>query len=525
MTRGLSASEFARLHYRSQLLDRVMEGLTEGLIVRDASGRITLSNSVARDLMACREAPEGWLPSDFFSLEDPSTGEALDPADYPSSLALRGIKTVDREVRMRPSADKAPVIISTSAQPIYGTDGRIEGSLVWFRDVTLRRDTEMRLQQAQKMEAMGQLAGGIAHDFNNLLTVIVGSCEVLFEEVEEGQTELLSVARQIESAATRGAQLTHRLLAMSRRQPLKPVVLDLNELVSGMMPLLRRAIGEDIQVDERLCGDLGTVLADGSNFENALLNLAVNARDAMPEGGTLTIETGNTVIPRDRSDVEPGEYVLLRVSDTGSGMSADVKARVFEPFFTTKESGKGSGLGLATIFGFVTQSGGFIQIDSAPGEGTTVTLGMPRIYVSGVTDKAVADGPPVRGRNQLVLVVEDDADVRVTLSKILQEIGYRAVDAPDAAAGLDILRSRRDVDLLLTDVVMPGMNGWDLAKAATALRPDLPVLFATGYTDNVLLHRTGLDARIHVLTKPFRADDLARALHALLSEALVADNK
>jgi CheY-like chemotaxis protein len=292
-----------------------------------------------------------------------------------------------------------------------------------------------------------------------------------------------------------------------------------------MMPLLRRAIGEDIHIDERLYDELGTILADGSNFENALLNLAVNARDAMPEGGTLTIETGNTVIPRERSDVDPGEYVVLRVSDTGTGMSADVKARVFEPFFTTKESGKGSGLGLATIFGFVTQSGGFIDIDSALGEGTTVTLGMPRIYVSGVTDEVVEDVPPAAGRNQLVLVVEDDADVRNTLSKILEEIGYRSITAPDAEAGLELLRNRRDVELLLTDVVMPGMNGWDLAKAATALRPELPVLFATGYTDNVLLHRTGLDARIHVLTKPFRSHDLARVLDALLSEALEAEKK
>jgi CheY-like chemotaxis protein len=319
--------------------------------------------------------------------------------------------------------------------------------------------------------------------------------------------------------AARGAQLTHRLLAFSRRQPLRPSPININNMVTSMMPLLRRTLNEAITIDEALDADTGTTLADGSNLENALLNLVVNARDAMPAGGRLVIRTCNAVIPAGRDDVMEGEYVLLIVSDTGTGMSDEVRARAFEPFFTTKEAGKGSGLGLATIYGFVRQSGGFIDIDSTSGRGTTITLGLPRVYVSGAESTPVAPVPH-KGNGQVILVVEDDEFVRGTVVRVVGDLGYRAIAAPNAESCLEIIALDPSVDLMMTDVVMPGMNGWDLAKAVEGIRPGLPVLFTTGYTENVLLQRASLDGRIRVLSKPFNAGDLAQALEELLSSQL-----
>ncbi|MBI1181420.1 MAG: response regulator [Alphaproteobacteria bacterium] len=511
------------IRYRSALLDRVIEGMRDGLLIRDAAGQVLIANSEARRLLGPQLLAAGdTFPGACVTLTPPEREEPLSAEELPSSLALRGRSTEDRELRVAGPHLEEPVVISTSAQPLLDPSGSIEGCLVWFRDLTTQRraerarhDAETRLTQAQKMEAMGQLAGGIAHDFNNLLTVIVGSCEVLVEELDESETFLRSVAEQIEAAAGRGAELTHRLLALSKRQTLKPTVLDVNEMVASMSSLLRRALGETIVIREELDPAIGATLADVSNFENALLNLVINARDAMPEGGTLTIRTENRLV-RDRRDTEPGDYVVLAVSDTGTGMTEEVKARAFEPFFSTKASGRGSGLGLATIHGFVSQSGGFVEIESTPGQGTTIGIAMPRVYVSGAMDGVRELAPAERGRGQTILVVEDDEYVRTTFVTILEELGYRTLSAPDAAAAMELVGGGQAISLLLTDVVMPGMSGWDLAKAAAEARPGLPVLFTTGYTDNVLLRRAGLDDRIHVLAKPFKAQELAKAIEGLL---------
>ena len=511
------------LRHGGGMLDRVIDGMREGLAVRDARGRLLFANSITRRFTGEGVTGDGSdYPAAGVTLTDPSTGLVVPPHEMPSSIALRGYALQDRELLLNAPHLEHPLPISVSAQPLFDESGAIEGCITWFRDISAqydaelaRRDAEAKLRQAQKMEAVGQLAGGIAHDFNNLLTVMVGNSEMLIEELDDDKAELRALAEQIAGAAARGSQLTHRLLAFSRRQPLKPSPIHINSMVTGMMPLLRRTLNEAIVIDEALDADAGTTLADGSNLENALLNLAVNARDAMPTGGRLGIRTRNTVIPAGRDDVMEGEYVLLMVSDTGTGMSDEVKARAFEPFFTTKEAGKGSGLGLATIYGFVRQSGGFVDIDSAPGVGTTITLGLPRVHVSGAETTHVVTAPH-KGDGQLILVVEDDEFVRSTMVRVVGDLGYRAIAAPNAESCLEIIAQEHAIDLMITDVVMPGMNGWDLAKTVAEIRPGLPVLFTTGYTENVLLQRAGLDERIRVLSKPFKAGDLAHALEELL---------
>lgn len=512
------------LRYGGGMLNRVIDGMREGLAVRDARGRLLFANSVTRRFTGEGVAGDGSdFPAQGVRLVDPATGNALSPEELPSSVALRGYAMQDRELMLHAPHLDHPLPISVSAQPLFDESGAIEGCITWFRDIAAqyeaelaRRDAEAKLRQAQKMEAVGQLAGGIAHDFNNLLTVMVGNSEMLVDELDGDKAELKALAEQIAGAAARGAQLTHRLLAFSRRQPLKPSPIDINSMVASMMPLLRRTLNEAITIDEALDPEAGTTLADGGNLENALLNLAVNARDAMPAGGRLGIRTGNAVIPPGRDDVMQGEYVLLMVSDSGTGMTDEVKARAFEPFFTTKDAGKGSGLGLATIYGFVRQSGGFVDIDSTPGVGTTITLGLPRVYVSGAEITPVVEVPH-KGGGQLILVVEDDEFVRGTMVRVVGDLGYRAVGAANAERGLEMISEDMEIELMITDVVMPGMNGWDFAKAVEHLRPTLPVLFTTGYTENVLLQRARLDERIRVLSKPFKAADLARSLQELLT--------
>ncbi|MEN3950350.1 PAS domain-containing protein [Iodidimonas sp. SYSU 1G8] len=514
----------AALRRQTDLLGRVIEGMRDGLVVRDATGHVMFANSITRQFLGQAVAGDG---SDFSAegvvFHDPLTGEVV-PADaLPSSKALRGQSVDDAEMLLTSPGRPKPLLVQVSAQPLLNETGEVDGCMTWFRDITdireaelARSETEARLRQAQKMEAVGQLAGGIAHDFNNLLTVIVGSGEMLLEELATAEADVKRLAEQISAAANRGAELTQRLLAFSRRQPLKPTVVNVNALASGMLPLIRRALGEAIAIVELFDAQECTTLADASNLENALLNLAVNARDAMPAGGTLTIETRNILLADGRHDVPAGEYVILSVTDTGSGMSPEVQAKAFEPFFTTKDAGRGSGLGLATIYGFVRQSGGFVDIESKLGVGTTVVIGLPRVFVSGVSEAEVVQPPAKRGHGELILVVEDDEFVRATVVRLLGDMGYRALAASDAREGLSVLIDHEDIALVFTDVVMPGMSGWDLAAAVNEVRPQTPILFATGYTDNVLLQRPGLDSRILVLSKPFKANDLADALETLL---------
>jgi signal transduction histidine kinase/PAS domain-containing protein len=389
------------------------------------------------------------------------------------------------------------------------------------KEVRERARAEEALRQAQKMEAVGQLTGGVAHDFNNLLTVIMGGLDTIRRCGPEDQARIHRAADMAMQGAQRAASLTARLLAFSRRQPLEPRALDLNALVRDMTELLHRTLGETIELEGVLTPRLWTVEVDQNQVESAVLNLALNARDAMPDGGKLTIETANTVLDETYvatdSEVVPGQYVVISVSDNGLGMDQPLLDRVFEPFFTTKEVGKGTGLGLSMVYGFVKQSGGHVTIYSEPGQGTTVKLYFPRHAGALQPDRDAAEPVPPEGRREeVILVVEDNDDVRAYSAMILGELGYTVVEAAEADAALAVLRSAQRLDLLFTDVVLPGRSGRELAEESAILRPDLPVLFTTGYSRNAIVHHGRLDAGVQLLSKPFTYDQLATRVRDVL---------
>ncbi len=408
----------------------------------------------------------------------------------------------------------------------------VAGDLVYAygRDVTAEKENaaalqeaEAALRQAQKMEAVGQLTGGLAHDFNNLLTAITGSLDLLQMRMRQGRLE--NVARYVnaaQSAAKRAAALTHRLLAFSRRQTLDPKPTDVNRLASDMADLIRQTVGPEITVEVVGTVGLWTALVDSNQLENALLNLSINARDAMPDGGRLTIETGNRWMDeraaRER-DVPPGQYLSVCVSDTGTGMSADVIARAFDPFFTTKPLGQGTGLGLSMVYGFTRQSGGQVRIYSEVGSGTVVCMYLPRLYggeAQQEDDRRVGELPRAE-QGETVLVVDDEPTIRMLVSEVLLDLGYLAIEAGDGAAGLKVLESSTRIDLLVTDVGLPGgMNGRQVADAARLLRPGLKVLFITGYAENAAVGNGHLDPGMQVLTKPFNMEDLASRISGLI---------
>ncbi len=396
-----------------------------------------------------------------------------------------------------------------------------------LRDETAGRvSAEGQVRQLQKMEAVGQLTGGIAHDFNNMLAVVIGGLNLMQRRLARGDT---NVTRFLDSAldgATRAANLTHRLLAFSRQQPLTPEPVDPNRLIAGMDELLDRTLGDQIKVETVLMAGLWATKADVSQLENTLLNLAVNARDAMPEGGRLTIETSNVHVDAayaDENEVVEGQYVVLAVTDTGTGMTPDVLQRVFEPFYTTKGPGKGTGLGLSQVFGFVSQSHGVVKIYSEPGVGTTIKVYLPRFYGEaeiGVPRRIVEPVEPKSGdRHEIILVVEDEERVRHLTSEALRELGYTVIHAASGAEALGIIESGQDVTLLFTDIVMPGMTGRQLVDKVRPLRPTLKVLYTTGFTRNAVVHNGVLDPGTNLLPKPFSLDLLATTIRRVLDAA------
>ncbi len=397
------------------------------------------------------------------------------------------------------------------------------------RDVTAEKAaadrlkaTEEALLQSQKMEAVGQLTGGIAHDFNNLLTGIVGSLDLLQTRLNQGRTE--NVARYINAAMTsanRAAALTHRLLAFARRQPLIPKSVDANQLVVSLEDLLRRTIGETIDLEIAAPDDLWCTLCDPNQLESALLNLAINARDAMPDGGKLTIATANARIAGLTAETPallPGDYICIEVTDTGVGMSAEVAARAFDPFFTTKPIGQGTGLGLSMIYGFARQSNGHVTIDSRLGQGTSIKLYLPRHHGDiAASHASAARAAEHAATGETVLVVEDEPVVRGVILEMLHEEGYRTLEAVDGPSGLRILRTNGRVDLLITDVGLPGMNGRQLADQARETRPRLKILFVTGYAESVAISEAFLQPGMEMITKPFDLDHLSRRVRAMIS--------
>jgi PAS domain S-box-containing protein len=400
-----------------------------------------------------------------------------------------------------------------------------DANLRLLNEIAERERVEETLRQAQKMEAVGQLTGGLAHDFNNLLTSITGSLELLRTRVETGRLD--DVSRYFglaQTAADRAAALTHRLLAFSRRQALDPVPTSANRLIAGMEDLIRRTAGPAIGCESLLAADLWPTLCDPNQLENAVLNLAINARDAMPDGGTLRIETENVQVDAlmaGRRDIAPGDFIVIRVTDTGIGMSPEVAARAFDPFFTTKPLGLGTGLGLSMIYGFARQSGGQAHIESQQGSGTTVRLFLPRHTAdeAGAPAGKAAAAPSATQASESVLLVDDEMAIRLLVSEVLEEQGYTILEAEDGPSGLRILDSNARIDLLITDVGLPGgLNGRQVADAARARRPGLKVLFITGYADNAVVGGGRLEPGMQIMTKPFAMSTLATRVRSMLAQ-------
>ena len=512
--RMFAASLEQQVEARTRERDQLWNSARDLLIVADYGGRILRINPAWKDVLAWSD--DQLLADGYYKL--------IHPDDLPIVMtSLRTMRNsgtpVSYENRVRAGSGEWHTI-SWQISPEESGD-RLTAI---GRDVTERKRLEDQLRQSQKMEAVGQLTGGLAHDFNNLLTGITGSLELLSTRIAQGRIK--DVDRYVgaaQGAAKRAAALTHRLLAFSRRQTLEPKPTDVKRLVSGMQELIERTTGPEIQIETEMAGGLWSTVVDPGQLENALLNLCINARDAMPDGGRLSIETENRWLDeraaRER-DLPAGQYVSLCVSDNGTGMTPDVVARAFDPFFTTKPIRVGTGLGLSMIYGFARQSGGQVRIYSEVGQGTMVCIYLPRhLGEAEVADQQaeLSDAPRAEA-GETVLVIDDEPTVRMLVTEVLKDLGYTAIEAADGAAGLQVLQSDVRIDLLVTDVGLPGgMNGRQVADAARVARPDLKVLFITGYAENAVLSHGHLDPGMHVLTKPFALEALAKRIKELIA--------
>lgn len=505
--RKRNEDELRRAHDINQ---SIIDTALDVVCVNDAEGRYI---SVGR---RCKQVwgyePEELIGRRFIELVHPDDREATLAS---TSNLLGGGRPPAHENRyIRKDGAVVPMLFTC----IWSNEHKL--LFAFGRDLTRQKEMEERLRQSQRLEAVGQLTGGIAHDFNNLLTVIMGNAEELAEQLSEND-HLRLLAEMTRTAAERGADLTSRLLAFARRQPLEPKSTDVNRLVARMDGLLRRILAENVEIEFVRGAGLWSAFVDPSQFEAAILNLAVNARDAMPGGGRLTVETANAYIDEAYAgrhiEVAPGQYVMLSVSDSGVGMSPQVAARAFEPFFTTKETGKGSGLGLSMVYGFVKQSRGHVNIYSEEGQGTTVKIYLPR--GDAAEDVAVAPRADVEPRgSETILLVEDDELVRSYVEGQLKSLGYTVLAVENGSQALKIVAAREDIDLLFTDVVMPGgLNGPQLAQEAKKFRTALKVLFTSGYTENAIVHHGRLDRGVQLLSKPYRRQELAAKVRLVLN--------
>jgi PAS domain S-box-containing protein len=515
----------AALRRANDRLQAVVQSAPLAILSFDAEGIVQTWNPAAERLF-------GWMASEVIGRMLPIVPEELEEQCREARRrVMQGERLSEREL-VRKRKDGTSVTVNRVAAPLHDADGRATGILGLIEDVTSVKRLEQQFFQAQKMEAVGRLAGGVAHDFNNLLTAILGSTDLLLETLPSdhpGREDGLETRK----AALRAADLTRQLLAFSRQQVLAPQVLNLNDVVANMDRMLRRLLGEDIDLRTLLRDDVGAVRADPGQLEQVVMNLAVNARDAMPRGGTLTIETTNVALDEtyatEHSVVVPGAYVMLAVSDTGTGMDAATKTRAFEPFFTTKPKGKGTGLGLATVYGIVKQSGGYIWVYSEPGQGTTFKTYLPRVDAP-MEPPSAAPVPTgsLRG-SETILVVEDQEQVRKLTSKMLEARGYHvllAASGPEALrigsqweAGRLAERSAKDIDLLVTDVVMPGMSGREVALLLAPAHPRMKVLYVSGYPDESIALHGVLESGLAFLQKPFTAEALARKVREVLDSS------
>jgi PAS domain S-box-containing protein len=504
----------AALRQTNQTLDAVVQSSPFAIFAIDSAGRVIAWNRNAERIFGL--PPEKSVGQSFAAIEGAIGGEI----GHLARRLLAGEVLRDLEVQHQPAGGDT-LDLRVSGAPLHETDRSVGGAVCIVEDVTDSKATRRQLAHAQRMEAVGQLTGGLAHDFNNLLAVVIGNLDVLQDQVAEipDAKEPLALALK---ASLGGATLIRQLLAFSRRQALSPKAFDLNALVTSTRDLMARTLGEHIEVDLRLAADLWPALADAAQLESAIANLAINARDAMPGGGRLTLETSNERLDEDyvaaNPDAAPGEYVMLAVSDTGSGIPPEILERVFEPFFTTKEQGKGSGLGLSMVYGFAKQSRGHIRIYSEVGYGTTVRLYLPRA----VTETAVAaPAAPERTDSSkidaVVLVVEDNLDVRKIVCRLLRDFGCTILEANSGAAAIEVLQSDRKIDLMFSDVVMPGgISGTELVQTARRLRPGIKTLLTTGFAETSLRNQVQFADAGEIITKPYRRQDLARKVRTVL---------
>ena len=498
------------LHKSEERYRLLIEASPDALLVTSQDGIITFANATAVDLHGAQSMDQ-LIGLDLLALLHPDEREAVAAWSRQAMQGIMGPLVERRRLRL----DGSEFVGDTRGVPVtWDGDAAI---LIVVRDITERKQAEERLRQAQKMEAVGQLTGGIAHDFNNLLAIILGNAELLNEHLGDDG----ALAENVIRAAHRGGDLTQQLLSFSRRQSLLPKVTDLNELIAGMTDMLRRTLGEVIVIETRCAAELWLTEVDQGQSENAVLNLAINARDAMANGGVLLIETSNINVDGsldyEAAGVEPGDYVMLAVTDTGVGVPPDALEHVFEPFFTTKVVGKGSGLGLSMVYGFAKQSGGYVAIDSEVDAGTTVKLFLPRARNSEQRTERQLAGKEFSGRGETVLLVEDEAGVRALTATLLEKLGYAVIEASDGASAVAMLESTSRVDLLLTDVVLPGaMSGPKIAEEARRRRTDIKILYMSGYPDQAFRSHGPSEEDAEVLSKPFRRIELAQKVRNAL---------
>jgi PAS domain S-box-containing protein len=506
----------------------LVQGVTDyAIYMLDPGGRVSNWNAGAQRIKGYTEAEiVGEHFSKFYTPEDVETRlpwTALEKAEREGSFVAEG---------WRQRKDGSRFWASVVIDAIRDEQGELIGFAKITRDLTERREAQLELErtqaalfQAQKMEAVGQLTGGLAHDFNNILMGIAGSLDLIRARLAQGRlNEVEKFLTAAQGATSRAATLTHRLLAFSRQQTLVPEAVDANRLIADMEEFVRRTVGPSVEIETVLAAGLWPCFSDKNQLENALLNLCINARDAMPNGGRITIETANTSIDQmaaSARDMERGQYVAICVTDTGAGMAPNVVARAFDPFFTTKPAGKGTGLGLSMIYGFAKQSGGQTQIYSEEGQGTTVKIYLPRYEGKAAEkhDDLAVEQLPRAEAGETVLVVDDEPIIRMLIGDTLTELGYTGIEAGDAASGLKVLESDVAIDLLITDVGLPGgMNGIEMAEKARQRRPALKVLYVTGYAENAAISNGGLPPGANVLSKPFPMDKLAARIRSIIQE-------
>ena len=508
------------LHQANEIRQAIIKSAPVAIWATDLEGKVTFWNPSAEKIFGWTEGEVIGQPLPVITDEQQSEfREWLER--YRTGEALAAVE------RKRRRNDGKLIDVSIWTAPLRDTQGNIVGAIAIDSDITEQKNLEEQFRQSQKLEAIGRLAGGVAHDFNNLLTVIMGYVEMLVSEAQD-RPELVQYAQEIQYSATRASALTAQLLAFSRRQLSQPKVLDINEVVTHSTKLLRRVIGEDIEIATHLAPNLGKVKADPIHIDQLIMNLVVNARDAMSDGGKLTIETANVIVDENyvgkHLGVKPGPYTLLAISDTGTGMTEEVRNRIFEPFFTTKEAGKGTGLGLAIVYGVVKQNHGAIMVYSEPGKGTTFKIYLPMVEVP--AEVAAANGSTAEPRgSETVLLCEDESAIRKLLQTMLGRLGYRILVAENPREALEMARRHNgSIDLLLTDIVMPEMSGFELARAVRGNRPHMKVLFMSGYTDNRVNNSWMLEPGTPFLHKPFTGASLAQKVREALGGGEVGTN-